>query len=169
MISAARPRIAFVIAFLATILIATPASAYINPSATNVTVTGPQGQVTCGQGYDFAATVFDANGLKVTGATVQWSEVGAPAGATDTIAPTSSVTDATGVAHTTVTFGGPDGARTIRASALGSSGQVVVGVSGCVTPPKVHWNIGDCQSALGLTPTDSYSHSTKVQTLGHYI
>src|SRR5437762_3414142 len=124
MLRVIRPaHIALLLALLAGIL-APSVSAYQGQVAANVTVTGPAGTVTCGQGYDIAATVFDTNGAKIAGQTVTWSEIAKPLTAIDTIAPASSVTDVNGIAHTTVTFGPPDGSRTIRATADSAFGQV---------------------------------------------
>ena len=164
-------RLALIFAFALATLVAPSALAYTGQVASNVTVTGPLGTITCGgQGFAFAATVVDQNGNKIAGQTVTWSEVAKPLTATDTIAPPSGPTDASGVAHTTITFGPPDGSRTFRAQAGDAFGQIVVNVTGCQGgPPPVHVNVGTCQSALGLDPADGYSDGTKLQVVGRYI
>lgn len=168
-----RARIAIPLAALLSLVLiglTAPATlAYQGEVAANVTVTAPQGTITCGQGYDVSATVFDANGKKIEGQTVNWSEVIGPLGAGDTFAPPTGLSDANGVAHTMVTFNGPNGGRTVRAAADAAHGDAVITVVNCSgnPPPKV--NVGDCQSAMGLDPASGFSDGTKVATMGQYL
>src|SRR5437762_9981309 len=116
MLKASRLRVFLLL--LASIAITAPtAFGYAGETAVTVTVTGPTGALQCGTGYTLSATVIGASGTPVPNKGVNWSIQSGPAGATDTIAPVSSTTNSSGVAQTTVTFGGVIGPRTIRATA----------------------------------------------------
>ena len=161
-------RVIFVVLLVALALPAST-SAYVGQTATNVTITGPTGTISCGPGNTFQATVFDSAGKRVTQHPVTWTIVSAPLTATDTISPPSTLTNASGVASTTITFGGPGGPRTIRATSDNAFAQIVVDPANCAAPPPVRLNVGTCASTLDLPPAGPYTSATKVQQLGRYI
>ena len=73
------------------------------------------GKVTCDAPFTLTATFVDANGAPVAGQSVDWSFVAG--GASDKINKTPTVTDAKGVATTTVRLGPVSIARTVQATA----------------------------------------------------
>ena len=160
-------RLSLILGLILTALSVPAASGYAGEIANSVTVTGPSGSLACQQTYELQATVVDNLGKKIAEQPVFWTLVSFPVGATDTLSPVSSNTDANGVARTNITFGGVAGSRTVRATADAAFGQVVLNVINCqvTTLP----NKGECSSALGLRPPTGYSHATKVQSLGRYI
>ena len=109
-------------------------------SATAVTAFGYQSQVkglvtvsahgtvTCGTGLALTATFVDANGLPVSGLSVDWSFVTSPS-ASDRLNRTPTTTDSKGVATTTVTLGPVSGDRTIKATAGTVSATAVLSAS----------------------------------------
>jgi hypothetical protein len=106
-----------------------------------------QGTITCGQPFTMKATVLDADGAPVAGASVAWSFVTTQS-ASDTINRTPTVTNSKGVATTTVTLGAVSGDRQIRATTtVGEAGASSdVSASGVVN-----------QSCGGLPRTDTLS------------
>jgi Bacterial Ig-like domain (group 1) len=104
-----------------------------------------QGTITCGQPFTMKATVLDADGAPVAGASVAWSFVTTQS-SSDTIHKTPTITNSSGVATTTVTLGAVSGDRKIRATTtVGESGATSeVSASGVVD-----------QSCGGLPRTDT--------------
>jgi Bacterial Ig-like domain (group 1) len=104
-----------------------------------------QGTITCGKPFTMTATVLDANGAPVADASVAWSFVTTQS-ASDSINKTPTVTNAQGVATTTVTLGAVSGDRQIRATTtVGETGATSdVSASGVVN-----------QSCGGLPRTDA--------------
>ncbi len=81
-----------------------------------------QGTITCGEPFTMTATVLDANGAPVAGASVAWSFVTTQS-SSDKIHKTPTITNSKGVATTTVTLGAVSGDRQIRATTtVGESG-----------------------------------------------
>ena len=109
-----------------------------------------QGTITCGEPFTMTATVLDADGAPVADASVAWSFV-TKQSSSDTIDTTPTVTNAQGVATTTVTLGAVGGERQIRATTTvgdsGASGEV--SASGVVD-----------QSCGGLPRTSTLSPET---------
>jgi len=113
--------------------------------ATTVTAFGYQGQVAgvgsvasepvvCATPFAVTATFVDKDGAPLTGESVTWSFVSAPS-ASDTISPTPTVTNALGVASTTLTLGPRSGAREVRATVGTVSATAVFdGPCGAVLP-----------------------------------
>jgi Big-like domain-containing protein len=93
------------------------ASAYNGTAAETVTVTGPGPTVVCAQAMTFSATVLDDEDQPVSGASVDWSVTANPAHAEpDVINANPTVTNASGVATTTITFSCNPGRRTVTAT-----------------------------------------------------
>jgi hypothetical protein len=104
--------------------------------ATTATAFGYQGQVAgvgsvktdpvvCGSPFTVTATFVDTAGAPLTGESVVWSFVSSPSAA-DTINLTPTVTNANGVATTTLTLGLVNGTREVRATVGTVSATVVV-------------------------------------------
>jgi hypothetical protein len=164
-----RLRVAVLAALMVVAAVPAATSAYVGQVASNVTVTGPTGTIQCGQANQFQATVFESNGTRVGQHPVTWSIVSGPVGANDTVNPSSTTTNNNGVASTSVTFGGPAGPRTLRATSDNAFGQIVVDPQGCATPLPVQVTIGTCTSALGITRTGPFDTDTEIQQVGGYI
>ena len=85
-----------------------------------------QGTITCGQPFTMTATILDADGAPVADASVAWSFVTTQS-SSDTINKTPTVTNAKGVATTTVTLGAVSGERPIRATTtVGEAGATAM-------------------------------------------
>ena len=82
----------------------------------------------CGEGGSATATLLDADGAPIAGQSVAWSFASTPA-TSDTIDKSPTITNASGVATTTLTVAAVSGARTIRAT----SGDV--SATAVFTPP----------------------------------
>jgi Bacterial Ig-like domain (group 1) len=97
--------------------------------AATVTIARLGGTVPCGVNITVTATVVDATGTPIPGQLVDWSFAPKPkAHAADTISPSTSPTDASGVATTTVVLACVPGDRHIRATAGAASGSAVLNV-----------------------------------------
>jgi hypothetical protein len=94
------------------------------PGSIQITV----GTVKCNQPITVTATVLDNDGKTISGQLVTWAFTSTPSTA-DTISPTSSITNANGVATTTVTLACIPGNRQIRATAGQISGTAVFGLT----------------------------------------
>ena len=93
-----------------------------------------QGTVTCGKPFTMTATILDASGAPVADQSVDWTFV-TKQSASDTINTTPTVTNAQGIATTTVTLGAVSGQREIRATVKATKGSAAgdVSASGVVT------------------------------------
>jgi hypothetical protein len=109
-----------------------------------------QGTITCGEPFTMTATILDTNGAPVADQSVDWTFV-TKQSASDTINETPTVTNAQGVATTTVTLGAVSGERQIRATVAAAAGSTSgdVSASGVVT-----------QVCGGLPRTDTLSPET---------
>jgi Bacterial Ig-like domain (group 1) len=85
------------------------------------------GKVTCDAPFTLTATFVDANGQSVAGQSVDWSFLAGSA--SDKIKKTPTVTDAKGVATTTVRLGPVSIARTVQATAGTISATAVLNAS----------------------------------------
>jgi hypothetical protein len=85
------------------------------------------GKVTCGAPFTLTATFVDANGTPVAGQSVEWSFTAGDA--SDKINKTPTITDANGVATTTVTLGRVSVARNVQATAGTISATAVLNAS----------------------------------------
>ncbi|HET8633440.1 MAG TPA: Ig-like domain-containing protein [Gemmatimonadales bacterium] len=97
------------------------------PSPTPTAVTAfdgdnQQAQAAVALPQPLRARVTDAEAQPVSGVTVSWSVVSGGG----SVSPTSSVTDANGIAATTFTLGGHAGAQTAQAAVTGLTGSPVV-------------------------------------------
>lgn len=124
-------------AVLAGALLATLATsavfAYAGQVAGQVSVAAPSGTVACNSPVTVSATVLDINGKPFDNTSVTWSfKSGQQAG--DTIAPATSMTNASGVATTTVTLACKAGSRTVDATAGTIVGSAVLGITSTGLP-----------------------------------
>lgn len=116
-------------AIAALLLSAAIASGYTGQVAATANV-AVRGEVTCAAPFTVTATILDVDGAPVDELAVAWAFVTTQS-ADDTVGTTPTMTDATGVATTTVSLGAANGERTIRATAGDVSASVVVtGVCG---------------------------------------
>ena len=97
------------------LMTASSALAYTGQVLASITV-APIGTVTCTAPFTVAATILDGEGRPMAGESVAWSWVRSPS-ADDTINATATITDADGVALTTVALANIAGTREIRATA----------------------------------------------------
>ena len=93
-----------------------------------------QGTITCGEPFAMTATILDAEGAPVADQSVDWTFV-TKQSASDTINKTPTVTNAQGIATTTVTLAAVSGQRQIRATVTAAEGSTSgdVSASGVVT------------------------------------
>jgi len=93
-----------------------------------------QGTIICNEPFTMTATILDAEGAPVADQSVDWTFV-TKQDASDTINKTPTVTNAQGVATTTVTLGAVSGERQIRATVIAAEGSASgdVSASGVVT------------------------------------
>ena len=113
---------------------ASAAFAYEGQIPQQVTVAGPAGVLACNTALTVKATVLDANGNPVDNQAVVWT-FGAGQVTGDQIVTASTMTDAAGVATTTVKLACTVGNRTIVATDGPASGQVVLGITAAGLPP----------------------------------
>lgn len=107
--------------------------AYAGEVAGAVSVSGPS-TVACGAGLTVTATVVDASGKPIEGQPVFWSFNSSPS-SSDRINDTTTTTDASGVATTTLTLASVAGSREVSATADAVIGSVVIGVA-CAALPR---------------------------------
>ena len=111
------------------VLLATAVTAFgYQDQVEGLVTVSAHGTVTCGTGLALTATFVDANGLPVSGLSVDWSFVTSPS-ASDRLNKTPTTTDSKGVATTTVTLGPVSGSRTIKATAGTVSATAVLSAS----------------------------------------
>ncbi len=91
------------------------------PGSVEITV----GSVNCNQPVVVTATVLDTAGQAIPGQMVEWTLTSTPSSA-DAISPSSSTTDASGVATTSLTLSCIPGNRQLRATADQVSGTAVI-------------------------------------------
>lgn len=106
---------------------------YAGQVAGAITVGGPSGVLKCGVALTVTATVLDAEGSPIEGQPVDWSFSSSPSSA-DTINSTPTITNASGVATTTVTLACVAGNRTVTATADGFSAGAVLGITSAGLP-----------------------------------
>ncbi len=90
----------------------------------SVTVSGV---IACGTPFTLTATFVDANGAPVAGQSVEWSFLAGDTG--DKVNKTPTITNADGVATTTVTLGPVSVARNVQATAGTVSASAVLNAS----------------------------------------
>ena len=101
---------------------------YAGQVAAQVSVAGPTGNIVCNTPVTVSATVLDVNGKPFDATTVTWSfKSGEQAG--DKVSPTTSTTNADGVATTTVTLACVVGSRTLDATAGTVVASAVLGIT----------------------------------------
>ena len=103
---------------------AVPASAYTGQVEGIVTV-AVRGTVACAAPATLTATIVDASGAPIEGASVDWSFV-TKQSASDKITKTPTLTNAKGVATTKVTLAAVSGPRRIRATSGNVSAAAVI-------------------------------------------
>ena len=117
---------------LALVLSAT-AFGYAGQVAALVTIGGPSGPVPCGTAVTLSAAVTDAAGAPIEGQPVDWAFSSSPS-SKDKINATPTLTNANGVATTTVTLACVAGQRTITATADAARAGAVLSVSAAGLP-----------------------------------
>ena len=113
---------------------ATAAFGYQGQVAFQVTVAGPGGTLHCDTNIIVTATILDAGGIPVDNRDVVWT-FGAGKVAGDQILTTPTMTNASGVASTTVKLACVAGNRTIVATADPAAAQTVLAISAGGLPP----------------------------------
>ncbi len=112
---------------------ATAVLGYAGQVAGQVSVAAPSGTIACNTPVTVSATILDVNGKPFDNTTVTWSfKSGAQAG--DKISPTTSTTNAAGVATTTVTLACVVGSRSVDATAGAIVGGAVLGITSAGLP-----------------------------------
>src|SRR5207249_5456433 len=100
-----------------------------NASSSNLAMSSGSGQsASAGTtlASPFTVTVTDANGIAISGASVNWNIVSTPSGSTgERLSNSTSTTDASGRASTTLTLGSVSGTYQVQASMVGMSGSPV--------------------------------------------
>lgn len=124
-----------------------------NP-ATSLAVNGPSGTVNCGAPTTVRVTVLNAAGKPIAGQPVDWTITAASS--KDTINGTPTMTDASGVATTTVTLDCVVGQRTVRATADGVSGESVLAVTSASLPVTTATVDGSPISNLPIAPIAAF-------------
>ena len=105
---------------------AATAAGYAGQVAGSVEIT--VGSIKCNQPITVTATVLDNNGKVISGQPVEWTFTSTPS-TTDAISPSSTTTNANGVATTVVTLACIPGNRQVRATADQVSGTAVIGLT----------------------------------------
>lgn len=124
-------RLAVVAGAALALVISATAFGYASQVVVTLTISGPTGSVPCGTPVTFQATALDVNGNPIEGQPVHWSFSSSPSNK-DRIKPRTSLTDANGVATTTVTLACVAGQRTLTAAADKARANAVLNVSGAV-------------------------------------
>lgn len=124
-------RLAVVAGAALALVISATAFGYARQVVVTLTISGPTGSVPCGTPLTFQATALDVNGNPIEGQPVHWSFSSSPSNK-DRIKPRTSLTDANGVATTTVTLACVAGQRTLTAAADKARANAVLTVSGGV-------------------------------------
>jgi hypothetical protein len=123
------------VAALLLLTVGAPAAfAYEGQVTHQITVAGPAGTLLCKTSLTVTATVLDALGNPVDNRAVVWT-FGAGMVTGDQVVTVSTMTNATGVATTTVKLACVVGNRTIIATSEPSTGQVVLGITAIGLPP----------------------------------
>jgi hypothetical protein len=120
-------------AFLSAIA-ATAVFGYAGQVAGQVSVAGPSGTIACNTPVTVSATVLDVNGKPFDNTQVTWSFKSGTAQSGDKINPTTSMTNASGVATTTVTLACVAGSRTVNAASGSFVGGAVLGITSAGLP-----------------------------------
>lgn len=110
------------------VLAAGTALGYAGEVAASVTVSRPSGTLKCGVNITVTATIVDAAGKPISGQPVTWSWVSRVT-SNDKINDTSTTTNASGIARTTVKLACVPGSRVIRATADQARGQATLNVT----------------------------------------
>lgn len=123
------------VAALLLLSVAAPAvMGYAGQVTNQIIVGGPNGTLACNTALTVTAILLDAGGNPVDGRAVVWS-IGAGKVTGDQVVTVSTLTNATGVASTTVKLACVVGNRTIIATSDPSTGQVVLGITAIGLPP----------------------------------
>jgi hypothetical protein len=118
---------------LLALAVAAMAFAYAGQTLKTITVTGPGGTLKCGVPFTVTATLLATDGTPFAGEPVTWTFSVTPSGA-DKIDPSSTITDSSAVATTTVTLACVDGDRRITATSDGVSGSAVLSLAAIGLP-----------------------------------
>jgi hypothetical protein len=102
--------------------------AYARQVVAVLTISGPSGPVPCGTPVTLRATALDINGAPIGGQPVRWVLSSTPSHR-DTIKPRSTLTNASGVATTTITLACVAGPRTVTAAADRARASAVLNIA----------------------------------------
>ncbi len=119
---------------LLTALAAPAVLGYAGQVTGQVSVSGPSGTIVCNTPVTVSATVLDVNGKPFDNTPVTWSFASGTAKPGDKISPTTSTTNASGVATTTVTLACVAGSRTVNATSGTFVGGAVLGITSAGLP-----------------------------------
>ncbi len=113
--------------------------AYAGQVVAVLTVSGPSGSLKCGTPVTLRATALDATGAPIEGQTIDWAFTSTPS-SKDKVNSTPTITNASGVATTTVTLACVVGQRTVTATGDNVSAGAVLsltlgGLPGTSTAP----------------------------------
>ena len=123
------------VAALLLLSVAAPAvMGYAGQVVNQIIVGGPTGTLACNTPLTVTAIILDAGGHPVDNRAVVWS-IGTGKVAGDQVVTVSTMTNATGVATTTVKLACVVGNRTIIATSDTMTGQVVLGITAIGLPP----------------------------------
>ena len=123
--------------------------------AASLTVSGPSGTVKCGTPITLRVTVLNATGQPIASQPVDWAITATPS-SKDTVNATPTITNASGVATTTVTLDCVVGQRTVTATADGSSGGFVLGVTSAGLPGTTTTVDGSPLGNLPIAPIAAF-------------
>lgn len=121
-------------AALLSALVASAVFAYAGQVTGQVSVAAPSSSLTCNTPVPVAATVLDVNGKPFSDTAVTWSFKSGTEQSGDKISPTTSTTNASGVATTSVTLACVTGQRTVQATSGTYVGGAVLGITAVGLP-----------------------------------
>jgi hypothetical protein len=113
--------------------IATSVSAYPAQVVISLTVSGPIGSVNCGTPITLRATALETLGSPIEGQPIDWAFTSTPS-SKDTVNTTPTITNASGVATTSVTLACVVGERTVTATGDAVNAGAVLGVTSAGLP-----------------------------------
>ncbi len=120
-------------ALMLTVIAAGTAVAYSGEVAASVSLSRASGTLKCGQNITVSALVQDKDGKPIEGQPVAWSWI-SRVSKSDVIKKTSSTTNASGIAHTTVNLACVPGSRRLGATADGIRGPITLNVTAAGLP-----------------------------------
>jgi hypothetical protein len=107
--------------------------AYAAQVVAALTVSGPGGSASCGTPITLRATALETGGAPIEGQPIDWAFTSSPSNQ-DRINSTPTITNASGVASTTVTLACVVGDRTVTATGDAVNASAVLGVTSAGLP-----------------------------------